>query len=144
MFGKVVETPQNESTPFYPRSVYGVSKVAAHWLVKNYRESYGLYACSGILYNHESPRRRGNFVTKKIVDGVRRIIGGDTRYIELGNLHARRDWGHAKDYVRAMWLTLQQDEPDEYVVATGITHSVKDFVDMCFAEVGKTLSLIHI
>uniref|UniRef100_A0AB38ZMN7 GDP-mannose 4,6-dehydratase n=1 Tax=Mantoniella tinhauana virus 1 TaxID=3111543 RepID=A0AB38ZMN7_9VIRU len=139
MFGKVVETPQNESTPFYPRSVYGVSKVAAHWLVKNYRESYGLYACSGILYNHESPRRRGNFVTKKIVDGVRRIIGGDTRYIELGNLHARRDWGHAKDYVRAMWLTLQQDEPDEYVVATGITHSVKDFVDMCFAEVGKTI-----
>ena len=140
MFGKVVETPQNETTPFYPRSVYGVSKVAAHWLVKNYRESYGLYACSGILYNHESPRRRGNFVTKKIVDGVKRIVhGSDTRCLELGNLHAKRDWGHAKDYVRAMWLTLQQDEPDEYVVATGVTHTVRDFIDMCFAEVGKKI-----
>ena len=140
MFGRVVETPQNESTPFYPRSVYGVSKVAAHWLVKNYRESYGLYACSGILYNHESPRRRGNFVTKKIVDGVKRIVhGGDTRCLELGNLHAKRDWGHAKDYVQAMWLTLQQDEPDEYVVATGVTHTVRDLVSMCFAEVDKTI-----
>ena len=109
MFGKVRESPQNEETPFYPRSVYGVSKVAAHWLVKNYRESYGIYACSGILFNHESPRRGSDFVTKKIIDGVKQISRGEKEFIELGNLNAVRDWGHAKDYVEAMWLTLQQE-----------------------------------
>ena len=139
MFGKVKETPQNEETPFHPRSVYGVSKVAAHWLVKNYRESYGIYACSGILFNHESPRRGPDFVTKKIVDGVKRIIQCEKDFIELGNLNAVRDWGHAKDYIEAMWLTLQQEEADEYVVATGKTCSVREFVEMCFTEVGKAI-----
>lgn len=136
MFGKVRESPQTEETPFYPRSVYGVSKVAAHWLVKNYRESYGLFACSGILFNHESPRRGPDFVTKKITDGIKQIVKGQREFIELGNLNAERDWGHAKDYVEAMWLTLQQEEADEYVVATGETHSVREFVEMCFREVG--------
>ena len=137
MFGKVRETPQTEETPFYPRSVYGVSKLAAHWLVKNYRESYGLFACSGILFNHESPRRGADFVTKKITDGVKQIVKGEREFIELGNLNASRDWGHAKDYVEAMWLMLQQEEADEYVVATGETLSVRQFVEMCFKEVGK-------
>ena len=137
MFGKVRETPQTEETPFYPRSVYGVSKLAAHWLVKNYRESYGLFACSGILFNHESPRRGADFVTKKITDGVKQIVKGEREFIELGNLNAARDWGHAKDYVEAMWLMLQQEEADEYVVATGETLSVRQFVEMCFKEVGK-------
>ena len=140
MFGKVRETPQNEETPFYPRSVYGVSKVAAHWLVKNYRESYGLFACSGILFNHESPRRGADFVTKKITDGVKQIVKGEREFLELGNLNAARDWGHAKDYVEAMWLMLQQEEADEYVVATGETHSVRQFVEMCFKEVGKEIT----
>jgi GDPmannose 4,6-dehydratase len=142
MFGKVVESPQNEQTPFYPRSVYGVSKVAAHWLVKNYRESYGIYACSGILFNHESPRRGADFVTKKITEGVKQISKGEKEYIELGNLNAVRDWGHAKDYVEAMWLTLQQDKADDYVVATGKTHSVRDFVELCFKEVGKNITWV--
>jgi GDPmannose 4,6-dehydratase len=142
MFGKVRETPQNEETPFYPRSVYGVSKVAAHWLVKNYRESYGIYACSGILFNHESPRRGSTFVTKKIVEGVKQISRGEQEFIELGNLNAVRDWGHAKDYVEAMWLTLQQEEPDDYVVATGETHSVREFIEMCFREVGKGVTWV--
>ena len=137
MFGKVVESPQNEETPFYPRSVYGVSKVAAHWLVKNYRESYGLFACSGILFNHESPRRGQDFVTKKITDGIKEIMRGERDFIELGNLNAARDWGHAKDYVEAMWLVLQQEEADEYVVATGETHTVREFIEMCLKEVGK-------
>ncbi len=137
MFGKVRESPQNEETPFYPRSVYGVSKVAAHWLVKNYRESYGLFACSGILFNHESPRRGPDFVTKKITDGIKQVLGGEREFIELGNLNAERDWGHAKDYVEAMWLTLQQEEADEYVVATGETHSVREFIEMCLREIGK-------
>jgi GDPmannose 4,6-dehydratase len=128
MFGKVRETPQNEETPFYPRSVYGVSKVAAHWLVKNYRESYGLFACSGILFNHESPRRGADFVTKKITEGIKQIMKGEKEFIELGNINAERDWGHAKDYVEAMWLMLQQEEADEYVVATGETHSVRRFI----------------
>ena len=140
MFGKVRETPQSEETPFYPRSVYGVSKVAAHWLVKNYRESYGMYACSGILFNHESPRRGADFVTKKITDGVKQIVKGEREFLELGNLNAARDWGHAKDYVEAMWLMLQQEEADEYVVATGETHSVRQFVEMCFKEVGKEIT----
>ena len=142
MFGKVVESPQNEQTPFYPRSVYGVSKVAAHWLVKNYRESYGIYACSGILFNHESPRRGADFVTKKITEGVKQISKDEKEYIELGNLNAVRDWGHAKDYVEAMWLTLQQDKADDYVVATGKTHSVRDFVELCFKEVGKNITWV--
>jgi len=140
MFGKVRETPQTEETPFYPRSVYGVSKLAAHWLVKNYRESYGLFACSGILFNHESPRRGADFVTKKITDGVKQIVKGEREFIELGNLNASRDWGHAKDYVEAMWLMLQQEEADEYVVATGETLSVRQFVEMCFKEVGKEVT----
>lgn len=135
MFGKVKETPQNEETPFHPRSVYGVSKLAAHWLVKNYRESYGIYACSGILFNHESPRRRQGFVTKKITEHVK---NGEP--LVLGNLNAKRDWGHAKDYVKAMWLMLQQDVADDYVVATGETHSVREFVELCFNEVGKVVS----
>ena len=135
MFGKVKETPQNEETPFHPRSVYGVSKLAAHWLVKNYRESYGIYACSGILFNHESPRRRQGFVTKKITEHVK---NGEP--LVLGNLNAKRDWGHAKDYVKAMWLMLQQDVADDYVVATGETHSVREFVELCFKEVGKVIS----
>jgi GDPmannose 4,6-dehydratase len=132
MFGKAQETPQRETTPFYPRSVYGVSKVAAHWLVKNYRESYGLFACSGILFNHESPRRGVDFVTKKITEGLK-----SGKVLELGNLDAVRDWGHAKDYVEAMWLMLQQDVADEYVVATGKTHSVREFVTMCLKHLGK-------
>jgi len=140
MFGKVQETPQRETTPFYPRSVYGVSKVAAHWLIKNYRESYGLFACSGILFNHESPRRGADFVTKKITEGLKAIVKGDKECLELGNLNAARDWGHAKDYVEAMWLMLQQDNADEYVVATGKTHSVRQFVEMCFKELGKSIT----
>jgi GDPmannose 4,6-dehydratase len=139
MFGKVRETPQSEETPFYPRSVYGVSKVAAHWLVKNYRESYGMYACSGILFNHESPRRGSDFVTKKITEGLKHIFKGEKEFLELGNLNAARDWGHAKDYVEAMWLMLQQEEADEYVVATGETHTVREFVEMCIKELGKEI-----
>ena len=139
MFGKVRETPQSEETPFYPRSVYGVSKVAAHWLVKNYRESYGMYACSGILFNHESPRRGSDFVTKKITEGLKHIFKGEKEFLELGNLNAARDWGHAKDYVEAMWLMLQQEEADEYVVATGETHTVREFVEMCVKELGKEI-----
>lgn len=139
MFGKVRETPQSEETPFYPRSVYGVSKVAAHWLVKNYRESYGLFACSGILFNHESPRRGSDFVTKKITEGLKHIFKGEKEFLELGNLNAARDWGHAKDYVEAMWLMLQQEEADEYVVATGETHTVREFVEMCIKELGKEI-----
>ena len=140
MFGKVKESPQNEETPFYPRSVYGVSKVAAHWLVKNYRESYGLFACSGILFNHESPRRGSDFVTKKITHGIKHIMKGEKECIELGNINAERDWGHAKDYVEAMWLMLQQDEADEYVVATGETYSVRRFIELCLKEVGKVVT----
>jgi len=139
MFGKVRETSQSEETPFYPRSVYGVSKVAAHWLVKNYRESFGMYACSGILFNHESPRRGSDFVTKKITEGLKHIFKGEKEFLELGNLNAARDWGHAKDYVEAMWLMLQQEEADEYVVATGETHTVREFVEMCVKELGKEI-----
>jgi GDPmannose 4,6-dehydratase len=139
MFGKARETPQNEETPFYPRSVYGVSKVAAHWLVKNYRESYGIFACSGILFNHESTRRGSTFVTKKITEGLKHIFKGEKEFLELGNLNASRDWGHAKDYVEGMWLMLQQQEADEYVVATGETHTVREFVEMCVKELGKEI-----
>jgi len=136
MFGKVREVPQNENTPFHPRSPYGVAKVYGHYITVNYRESYGLFACSGILFNHESPRRGKEFVTRKITDAVARIHCGLADEVRLGNLQARRDWGYAKDYVRAMWLMLQQDEPDDYVIATGEAHSVEEFAALAFAQVG--------
>ena len=133
MYGKVQETPQSETTPFYPRSPYGVAKVYGHWITVNYRESYNLFACSGILFNHESPRRGLEFVTRKISDGVARIKLGLAKELRLGNLEAKRDWGFAGDYVRAMWLMLQHEEPGDYVVGTGETHSVKEFVAAAFA-----------
>jgi len=133
MFGKVVEVPQRESTPFYPRSPYGVAKVYGHWITVNYRESYNLFGCSGILFNHESPRRGLEFVTHKITHTAARIKLGLADVLRLGNLEARRDWGYAGDYVRAMWLMLQQDSPDDYVVATGETHSVEEFVQETFS-----------
>ena len=129
MFGKVQEIPQKETTPFYPRSPYGCAKVYAYWATKNYREAYGIHASSGILFNHESPRRGETFVTRKITQGLSRISVGLQDCLYLGNLDAKRDWGHAKDFVEAMWLMLQQDEPDDYVIATGDHHSVRDFVD---------------
>jgi len=132
MFGNAVQTPQTEETPFYPRSPYGVAKVYGHWITVNYRESYGLYACSGICFNHESPRRGKEFVTRKISDGVARIKLGLASELRLGNLDAHRDWGFAGDYVRAMWAMLQPNEPDDYVIATGRTHSVRDFVRIAF------------
>ncbi len=136
MFGKVRESPQNEDTPFYPRSPYGVAKVYGHWITVNYRESYDLFACSGILFNHESPRRGREFVTRKVSHGVARIKHGLAEKVKLGNLEAERDWGYAGDYVRAMWLMLQQDEPQDYVVATGITHSVRNLVEVAFGCIG--------
>ena len=136
MYGKVRETPQTEDTPFYPRSPYGVSKVFAHYITVNYRESYDLFAVSGILFNHEAPRRGLEFVTRKVTDGVARIKLGLTDSLALGNLGAHRDWGFAGDYVRAMWLMLQQDKPDDYVVATGVSHSVQDLVETAFSHVG--------
>ena len=129
LYGEVQQTPQTETTPFYPRSPYGVAKLYGYWIVKNYRESYGIHASSGILFNHESPRRGETFVTRKITRGLSRISVGEQECLHLGNLNAKRDWGHAKDYVEAMWLMLQQDEPDDYVIATGEQYSVKDFVD---------------
>ena len=129
MFGKVQEIPQKETTPFYPRSPYGVAKLYGYWIVKNYRESYGLHACSGILFNHESPRRGETFVTRKITRGLSRISVGEQDILYLGNLNAKRDWGHAKDFVEAMWLMLQQDEADDYVIATGEQYSVREFVE---------------
>ncbi len=136
MFGKVTETPQRETTPFYPRSPYGVAKVYGHWITVNYRESYDLYAVSGILFNHESPRRGIEFVTRKVTDGVARIKLGLAKELHLGNLDARRDWGYAGDYVEAMWLMLQQPTPQDYVVGTGETHSVRELVDIAFRHVG--------
>lgn len=136
MYGKVQAVPQSEDTPFYPRSPYGVAKVYGHWATVNYRESYGMFAASGILFNHESPRRGLEFVTRKVTDGVARIKLGLQREIRLGNLDAQRDWGFAGDYVRAMWLMLQQDAPDDYVVATGSTYSVRDLVETAFRRVG--------
>lgn len=135
MFGKVQEIPQREETPFYPRSPYGVAKLYGHWITKNYRESFDMFACSGILFNHESERRGLEFVTRKITDAVARIKLGVQDHLELGNLDAKRDWGHAKDYVRAMWLMLQQEQPDDYVVATGETRMVREFVEAAFAAV---------
>ena len=136
MFGKVRETPQNEATPFYPRSPYGVSKVFAHYLTVNYRESHGLFAVSGILFNHESPRRGLEFVTRKVTRGAARIKRGLAGTLSLGNLDARRDWGFAGDYVRAMWLMLQQDRADDYVIATGRSHSVRELVEVAFSRAG--------
>ncbi|ASS96784.1 GDP-mannose 4,6-dehydratase [Peribacillus simplex] len=136
MFGKVLETPQKETTPFYPRSPYGVAKVYGHWITVNYRESYDMYACSGILFNHESPRRGIDFVTRKVTDAVAKIKLGIQDKLHLGNIDSKRDWGFAGDYVKAMWLMLQQDEPDDYVIATGETHTVKEFVEIAFEHVG--------
>jgi GDPmannose 4,6-dehydratase len=136
MFGKVREVPQRETTPFYPRSPYGVAKVYGHWIAINYRESYGMFVCSGILFNHESPRRGLEFVTRKVTHGAARIKLGLADELRLGNLESRRDWGYAGDYVRAMWLMLQQDEPDDYVVGTGETHSVGELVEVAFATLG--------
>jgi GDPmannose 4,6-dehydratase len=135
MFGKVVEVPQRETTPFYPRSPYGVAKVYGHWITINYRESYDLHATSGILFNHESPRRGLEFVTRKITHHVAKIKLGLTSEVRLGNLESRRDWGFAGDYVKAMWLMLQQDKPDDYVIATGETHSIEEFLDLAFGYV---------
>jgi GDPmannose 4,6-dehydratase len=137
MFGKVIETPQTESTPFHPRSPYGVAKVYGHWITVNYRESYGMFCCSGILFNHESPRRGREFVTRKVTDAVARIFAGLQTKVSLGNLNARRDWGFAGDYVRAMWMMLQLDRPEDFVIATGQTHSVRDLVEVAFKHVGK-------
>lgn len=136
MFGRAEETPQSERTRFHPRSAYGISKVAGFELTRNYREAYGLHASSGILFNHESPRRGFEFVTRKITSGLARIRSGAMKQLVLGNLDARRDWGHARDYVRAMWMMLQQPEPDDYVIATGETHSVREFAELAFAEAG--------
>lgn len=136
MFGKVQEIPQCETTPFYPRSPYGVAKLYGHWITKNYRESYGMYACSGILFNHESERRGKEFVTRKITDAVARIKLGVQDCVELGNMNAKRDWGHSKDYVKAMWLMLQQEEADDYVIATNETRTVREFVEIAFKHAG--------
>jgi GDPmannose 4,6-dehydratase len=136
MFGRMVENPANENTPFYPRSPYGVSKLYGHWITKNYRESYDMYACSGILFNHESERRGIEFVTRKISDGVAKIKLGLADHITLGNLDAERDWGYAPDYVEAMWLMLQQNTPDDYVIATGEKHSIRDFLEASFNYIG--------
>jgi GDPmannose 4,6-dehydratase len=136
MFGKVQEVPQREETPFWPRSPYGVAKVYGHWITVNYRESYNMYCCSGILFNHESERRGKEFVTRKVTDGVARIKLGLATELRLGNLDSKRDWGFAGDYVRAMWLMLQQDQPDDYVVATGETHTVRRLVELAFAAAG--------
>lgn len=136
MYGKVLETPQSENTPFYPRSPYGVAKVYGHFITVNYRESYGMYCVSGILFNHESPRRGIEFVTRKITDGVAKIAAGKQKQLTLGNLDAKRDWGYAKDYVEAMWLMLQQKTPEDFVIATNETHSVREFCELSFGRAG--------
>ncbi len=140
LYGKVIETPQTETTPFYPRSPYGVAKLYSYWMVVNYREAYGMYACNGILFNHESPRRGRTFVTRKISRGVAEIHLGLSDSIHLGNVDAKRDWGHARDYVEGMWMMLQQGTPQDYVLATGECHSVREFVEHAFAVVGKTIT----
>ena len=139
MFGLVQDVPQTENTPFYPRSPYGVAKLYGHWMTKNYRESFEMYACSGILFNHESERRGKEFVTRKVTHAVAQIKNGLQDCLELGNMDAKRDWGHAKDYVKAMWLMLQQNEPDDYVIATGETRTVREFVEAAFRHIGVTL-----
>jgi len=138
MFGKMIDNPSHENSPFYPRSPYGVSKVYGHWITKNYRESYNMFNCSGILFNHESERRGKQFVTRKISDGIARIHHGLQDFITLGNLEAKRDWGYAPDYIESMWLMLQQDEPDDFVIATGKTHTIREFLDSAFDVVGIT------
>ncbi len=140
MYGKVQEMPQTETTPFYPRSPYGAAKVYAYWITVNYREAYGLYACNGILFNHESPVRGETFVTRKITRGLARIREGLDECLYLGNLDARRDWGHARDYVRAQWLMLQQEKPEDFVIATGEQHSVREFVELAGALLGYSLA----
>ena len=137
MFGRMVENPSNEKSPFYPRSPYGVSKLYGHWITINYRESYDIFACSGILFNHESERRGIEFVTRKITDGIAKIVSGKQDFLYLGNLEAKRDWGYAPDYVEAMWLMLQNNSPSDYVIATGESHSIRDFLDIAFNIVGE-------
>ncbi|ETN60887.1 gdp mannose-4,6-dehydratase [Anopheles darlingi] len=139
LYGKVVETPQNEKTPFYPRSPYACAKMYGYWIVINYREAYDMFACNGILFNHESPRRGENFVTRKITRSVAKISLGQQECVELGNLDSKRDWGHAKDYVEAMWLMMQQEKPEDFVIATGETHSVREFVEKSFEYIGRTI-----
>jgi GDPmannose 4,6-dehydratase len=139
MFGLVQEMPQTEKTPFYPRSPYGVAKLYGHWITKNYRESYNMYACSGILFNHEGERRGKEFVTRKITDAVARIKLGKQSHVELGNLDAKRDWGHSQDYVYAMWLMLQQERPDDYVIASGETRTIREFTETAFSHVGMKI-----
>jgi len=139
LYGKVQEIPQNEKTPFYPRSPYGVAKLYSFWIVKNYREAYNMFACNGILFNHESPRRGNSFVTKKIVEQAVKIKNGREDSIKLGNIYSKRDWGHAKDYVEGMWRMLQQDSPDDFVLATGEMHSVKDFIEIIFQKLNLPL-----
>ena len=139
LYGKAMESPQNETTPFYPRSPYGIAKLYAHWITKNYREAYGMFACSGILFNHESPRRGENFVTRKITLTLAQILPGQQERLSLGNLNAKRDWGYAKDYVEGMWMMLQQNEPDDYVLATQEQHSVREFVELAFGYCGIEL-----
>ncbi|KAM3955303.1 GDP-mannose 4,6 dehydratase-like [Aphomia sociella] len=139
LYGKVLEVPQTEKTPFYPRSPYACAKLYGYWIVVNYREAYGMFACNGLLFNHESPRRGENFVTRKITRGVAKITLGLMPHLELGNLDSKRDWGHAKDYVEAMWLIMQQEKPDDFVVATGEAHSVREFVEKAFSYVGRRL-----
>ena len=136
LYGKVQESPQKETTPFYPRSPYGVAKLYAYWITVNYREAYGIYACNGILFNHESPKRGETFVTRKITRGLTRIDAGLEKCIYMGNLNAKRDWGHAKDYVKMQWLMLQQDEPDDFVIATGRTETVRKFIEICAIKLG--------
>ena len=136
MFGRMVENPAKETTPFYPRSPYGVAKLYGHWITKNYRESYDMFNCSGILFNHESERRGIEFVTRKITDGIARIHLGLSDYITLGNLDSKRDWGYSPDYVESMWMMLQQDEPDDYVIATGVDHTIREFLDTAFQHIG--------
>ena len=144
LYGLVQEIPQKESTPFYPRSPYGVAKLYAYWIIVNYRDAYDMFACNGILFNHESPRRGETFVTRKITRGLSRIELGLDDCLYLGNLNALRDWGHAKDYVEMQWLMLQQDKPSDYVIATGRQVSVRDFVELSAKKLGWDLSLIHI
>jgi GDPmannose 4,6-dehydratase len=139
LYGKVQEVPQSETTPFYPRSPYAVAKLYAFWIVKNYREAYGMYACNGILFNHESPIRGETFVTRKITRAVAKISHGLQKKVYLGNLEAKRDWGHAKDYIEGMWLMLQQEKADDFVLATGVTNTVRYFVELSFAEIGVNL-----
>ncbi|KGG52712.1 GDP-mannose 4,6 dehydratase [Mitosporidium daphniae] len=139
LFGKVTEVPQNETTPFYPRSPYGVAKLYSYWIVKNYREAYGLFACNGILFNHESPRRGRTFVTRKITHALAQIKTNKSSCMTLGNLDAKRDWGHARDYVEGMWLMLQQKNPEDFVLATGETHSVREFLEKAFSEAGLSI-----